>query len=122
MLKYKLKRETIKEKVAFMNSLHSEWKMINLTMKTHKQFKNYSLAQVLSILKSHEDEVMENAKSSVDACPLSLVVKGEVVKERKSKEMVVVNDSKSDATDDIFTSEEKTLMFSNPKKMSQLAS
>lgn len=86
MLKYGLKSDTIEEKVTFMNSLHSEWKMSTSTVKAHKSFKNYSLEQVVGILKSHEHEVMDNAKSSVDAFPLALVVKGEIVKENKSKE------------------------------------
>lgn len=49
--------------------------------------------------------------------PLALVAKGEISKEKKSKEKVVVDDSDSNATYDEFTSEEKALVISNLKKL-----
>lgn len=102
MLKYELRRQTIEEKVTFMNSLHSEWKMIMSAVKAHEQFKNYSLAQVIRILKIHEDEVMENAKLIFYAGLLAVVAKEESAKGNKSK--VTIDDSTLDATDDEFTS------------------
>lgn len=60
MLTYNFPRQSIEEKFNLMNSMSSEWKMITSTMKAHGQFKDYSLAQVVGLLKSHEDKVMEN--------------------------------------------------------------
>lgn len=73
-------------------------------MKAPEQFNNYSLAQIIGIIRSHGDEAMENAK---DKCILALVAKGEVEKERKFNEKVVCDYYDLDATDDEFTSEEK---------------
>lgn len=51
----------------------------------------------------------------INVGPLALVAKEEVSKVKKTKEKVVV-DSDSDATDDEWTSEDKMLIVSNPKK------
>lgn len=75
-------------------------------MKACEQLKSYKLSQVISILKSHEDKVIEGSKSIVDASLLSLVVKEEISKVKKSKEKVVV-DYEYDSTYDEWTSEKE---------------
>lgn len=57
MIKHKIKRELIEHMVTFMNGLCSEWKAIVSAVKAHVQFKNYSLAKLVGILRSHKDEV-----------------------------------------------------------------
>ena len=40
MLKFKIRREIIEQKVTFMNNLRSEWKSVVSTVKAYEQFKN----------------------------------------------------------------------------------
>ena len=53
-------------------------------MKVHEQFKNYSLARLVGILVSHETELMEDANSIPNACPLAFSAKEERGKGKKS--------------------------------------
>ena len=62
MLKNYLKNEIIEQKVTFINGLRSEWKVIVSTVKAHEQFKNYTLAKLVGILRSHKDEVTKGEK------------------------------------------------------------
>ncbi|KAL7587416.1 hypothetical protein Lser_V15G40916 [Lactuca serriola] len=57
ILKYNLERRVIEHKVTFMNGLRSEWKVVVSIVKAHEQFKTYSLAKPVIILRSHEEEV-----------------------------------------------------------------
>ncbi|KAI3700159.1 hypothetical protein L2E82_44778 [Cichorium intybus] len=57
LLKYKITRTVIEQKVTFLDGLRPEWKSIVSTIKTHEQFKTYTLAKVMGILKSHEKEI-----------------------------------------------------------------
>lgn len=59
-------------------------------------------------------EVMEDEKPIPNAVPLAFVAKEESGKGKKSK--VIADDLNSDATNDEFTSKEKVLMDSYPKK------
>jgi hypothetical protein len=106
MLKYKLERSSIEQKVTFLNGLRSEWKMIVSTIKAHEQFKNYTLAKMVGILKSHEEEIKkEDTISSLGN--LALITKGKNV----------ANDgSDSDWSDEELSREDKALMVSNPKR------
>lgn len=58
---------------------------------------------------------MEDVKVNLKAGSLALVAKSDVVKDKKSK----IVDSDFDAIDDEFTSKEKALKVSNPKKVLQ---
>lgn len=69
-------------------------------------------------MKYHEDKITVGSKLTIDASPLALVAKEEVTKVNKSKEkVVVVADSHANNTYDQFTSEDKAIMVSNPKKI-----
>ncbi|KAI3767848.1 hypothetical protein L2E82_18277 [Cichorium intybus] len=107
LLKYNLARTVIEQKVTFLDGLRSEWKAIVSTIKAHEQFKTYTLAKVVGILKSHEKEIISEAKATTSLGLLALVAAG-----TKSAEI----DSESDFSDDDLTREDKALMVSNPKK------
>lgn len=62
MLKNKLRRSHIEENVRCTNSLRLEWKSVVSTIKAHEQFKDYSLAKIVGILKSHESDVLRVKK------------------------------------------------------------
>jgi len=75
------------------------------TVKAHEQFKVYSLAKLVGILRSFEDKIMKiNTVSSLGN--LALVAKGKNV----------ADDSESDLLDEELTKEDKALMVSNAKK------
>lgn len=97
-----------------MNILRIEWKSIVSTIKTHEQFKNYSLAQTVGIQKSHEDEVMKEDKLVTNVGSLGLVTKSECSMLKKTKN--VVDDSKSDISGEELTKEDKVLMVTNLNK------
>ncbi|KAI3499728.1 hypothetical protein L1887_35537 [Cichorium endivia] len=107
LLKYKIARMVIEQKVTFLNRLRSEWKAIVSTIKAHEEFKNYTLAKVMGILKSHEKEITSEAKTTTSLGSLALVAKG-----KKAND----DDSESDVSDEELTREDKALMVSNPKK------
>ena len=56
-----------------MNILRSEYNSSISIIKAHEQFKNYSLAQTVGILKSHEDEEMKEAKLVTSVGSLALL-------------------------------------------------
>lgn len=112
MLKYGIKRESIEQKVKFMNGLKSERKSIVSTIKAYEQFRNYSLAKMVGILRSHETKVLEEVKYVPNVGPLAFVVKFDGSKGKKSE--VFKDDSELDGINDKFTSEIKALMVSNP--------
>lgn len=58
-----------------MNGLKFEWMSIVLIVKAHEQFKNYSLATMVGILRSHETEVLDDVKYVPNAGPLAFIVK-----------------------------------------------
>lgn len=111
MIKYDLERSLVEKKVTFLQVLHPDSNVIISNVKIHEQFKSYKLSQVVGILKSHEDEVIEGVKSNIGVGPLALVAR-----RKNSKEKVVVDNFDSDARDDEFTSEEKAFMVCNPNK------
>ncbi|KAI3740017.1 hypothetical protein L2E82_30433 [Cichorium intybus] len=108
LLKYKIARTVIEQKVTFLNSLRSEWKAIVSTIKAHEQFKSYTLAKVMGIHKSHEKEITSEAKTTTGLGSFALVAKG-----KKDND----DDSESDFSDEDLTREEKALMVYNPKKI-----
>ena len=73
MLKHNLRREKIEQKVTFMNGWWPEWKAVGSIVKAHEQFKNYLLAQLVEILRSHKDEVKKEGKVISDIGSLALV-------------------------------------------------
>lgn len=60
-----------------MNTLWSDWKLIVSTVKEHKQFKNYTLAYGIGILKPHEVKIMEDANLIPNARPFAFFAKEE---------------------------------------------
>ena len=107
MVKNKIKSELIEQKVTFMNRLRSEWKVVVTTIKAHKQFKNYSLAKLVGILRSHEDEVRSEGKVVSGMVSLVLVSKGK---------KVVDDGSESSLSNCELSKEDYGLMVSNPKR------
>ena len=59
-----------------MNGLQSEWKAVVSTVKAHEQFKNYTLAKLVGILKARESEVTKEANVVSGMGSLALVAKG----------------------------------------------
>ncbi|KAI3508867.1 hypothetical protein L1887_23887 [Cichorium endivia] len=107
LLKFKLEQSNIEQKVTFLNGLRSEWKAIVSTVKAHDQFKSYTLAKLVGILRSHEDEVKKEVKVVSSMGSLGLVAKGK---------KATNDDSEYDISDDDFSREDKAMMVSNPKK------
>ena len=60
IIKHGIDREVIAQKVTFINGLRPEWMSVVSNVKTHDQFKNYSLAKLVGILKSHESVVKKD--------------------------------------------------------------
>ncbi|KAL7604947.1 hypothetical protein Lser_V15G14522 [Lactuca serriola] len=79
MRKHNIGREVIKQKVTFMNGLRSEWIEVVSTVKAHEQFKNYTLAKLVGILKSHENEVTKEEKFVSGIGSLAHIAKGKKV-------------------------------------------
>ena len=79
MTKHGIGREVIEQKVTFMNGLRSQRKAVASTVKAHEQFKKYSFAKLVGILKARESEVMKEAKVVSGIGPLALVAKGKTV-------------------------------------------
>lgn len=94
--------------------MRSKWKSIVSTIKAHEQFKNYSLAESVGILKSHENEVMKDTKLVTSFSLLTLETKSESLKKKKTK--IVVEDSESDISHEELTKEDKVMMVTNPNK------
>ena len=90
-----------------MNGLNSEWKAVMSIVKAHEQFKSYTLAKLVGILRSHKDEVTKDVKLVSSMGSLALVAKGK---------KVVEENTQSDLSDCELTKEEYTLMVSNPTK------
>ena len=80
------------------------------TVKAHKQFKSYSLAKLVGILKSHESEVTKEAKVVSGMGSLALISKGKGVAEEEEE----LGMSEYD-----LTSEEYAMMVTNPKKFAR---
>ena len=108
MTKHGIGREVIEQKVTFMNGLKSEWKVVVSIVKAHEQFKNYSLAKLVSILKSHEDEVTKEAKVISGMGSLALVTKGKKAAEEDDSDFKLSNCE--------LSKEEFAMMVSNPRR------
>ena len=104
MLKHNLKYENI-EQVTFMNGLRPKWKAVVSIVKSHEQFKSNSLAKLVGILRSHEDEATKDIKLVSSMGSLALVEK-----------KVAEEDFEFDFSDSELNEEEYALMVSNPKK------
>ena len=74
-MKNKIGRELIEQKITFMDDLKPEWKVVVSTVKAHEQFKIYSLANLVGILRSNKDEVTEEEKIVSGMCSLELAAK-----------------------------------------------
>ena len=68
-----------------MNGLRPEWMAVVSTVKAHEQFKSYSLAKLVGILKSHESVLSKetNVVSSLGSLALVSKGKGSVEKEKE---------------------------------------
>ena len=106
MIKHGIGREVIEWKVTFMNGLRPEWMSVILTVKAQEQFKDYSLAKLVWILKSHEIVVTKYSEVVSNEASLALVAIGK---------FMVDEESKTDLLECDLTSEEYALMVSNPK-------
>ncbi|KAL7609655.1 hypothetical protein Lser_V15G12997 [Lactuca serriola] len=107
MIKHGIERKLIEQKVTFMNGLRPEWMVVVSTVKAHEQFKSYSLAKLVGILKSHESVVTKEAKVISGVGSLALVSKGKSTAEEEEE---------SDMSECDLTSEEYALMVTNPKQ------
>ena len=77
------------------------------TVKAHEQFKSYSLAKLVGILKSHESAVSKETNVVSSLGSLALISKGKGVVEEEEE---------LDLADYDLTGEEYALMVSNPRK------
>lgn len=93
-----------------MNGLRSEWMVVVSTMKAEEQFKNYLLAKLVGILKSHERKVTKETKVVLGMGSLALVAKGKQADE---------DDADSNLSDYELTSEEYALMVSKPRRFAK---
>ena len=66
-----------------MNDLRSEWMDAMSTVKAHEQFKDYSLAKLGGILKSHEGTVTKETNVVSRMGSLALISKGKNAVEEK---------------------------------------
>ena len=80
------------------------------TIKAHEQFKSYSLAKIMGILKSHESDVTKETKVVSGMGSLALISKVKNLLEEETEP----NCSEYDLTD-----EEYALMVSNPKRFAR---
>ncbi|XP_052621579.1 uncharacterized protein LOC128127195 [Lactuca sativa] len=110
MIKHGIERKVINKKVTFMNGLRPEWIAIVSTVKAHKQFKSYSLAKLVGILKSHESVVTKETKVVFGMGSFALISKGKSVAEEEPE---------TDLSDNDLTSEKYALMVSNPKRFAR---
>lgn len=78
-------------------------------MKAHEQFKSYSLAKLVGILKSHESVVSKETNVVSSLGSLALISKGK---------SVVEEEEELDLADYDLTVEENALMVSNPSETS----
>ncbi|XP_052621986.1 uncharacterized protein LOC128127530 [Lactuca sativa] len=101
LMRYGIERNLIEQKVTFMNGLRPEWMAVVSSVKAHEQFKSYSLAKLIGILKSHESVVSKEAKvvSSVGSLALVSISKS-----------VVDEEEESDMSDCDLTNEEYAMM------------
>ena len=100
-------------KVTFMNGLRPECMVVVSTVKAHEQFKTYSLAKLVGILKSHENVATKEMKVVSSMGSLALLSKGKnMVEEEEELDL-----SKCDLTNDKYA-----LMVSKPKKFDRKSS
>ena len=110
MIKHGISREVIEQTVTFMNGLRPEWMAVVSTVKAHEQFKAYSLAKLVGILKSHESIVTKEPNVVSSMGSLALLSKGKSMDEEEEE----LGLSECD-----LTNEEYALMVSNPKKFAR---
>lgn len=110
MMKHGIGRELIGKKVTFMNGLRSEWMEAVSTIKVHEQFKNYTLAKLVGIMKAHESEISKEANVMLGMGSLALVAKGKTIAK---------DGSESDHFESELTNEEFALMVSNPQRFAK---
>ncbi|XP_052619757.1 uncharacterized protein LOC128126070 isoform X2 [Lactuca sativa] len=106
MIKHDIERKLIEQKVTFLNGLRSEWRAVVSIVKAHEQFKSYSLAKLVGILKSQEKIVLQekNVVSSLGSLAFLSKSKG------------VMEDKDFNVEDYDLTSEDYAMMVSNPKR------
>lgn len=91
----------------FKNGLKSQWKANVSIVQAHKQFKSYSLAKLIGILRSHKEEVTKEESLVSSFGSFALSAKG-----KKSAE----DDFESKFLDNELSKEDNDLMVSNLKK------
>ena len=93
-----------------MNGLRPEWMAVMSTVKAHEQFKSYSLAKLVGILKSHESALAKQTNVVSSLGLLALVSKGK---------NVVEEEDDSDMFECDLTGEEYAMMVTNLKKFAR---
>ncbi|KAL7593349.1 hypothetical protein Lser_V15G31515 [Lactuca serriola] len=106
MIKHDIERKLIEQKVTFLNGLRSEWRAVVSTVKAHEQFKSYSLAKLVGILKSQEKIVLQEKNVVSSLGSLALL----------SKSKAVMEDEDLNLEEYDLTSEDYAMMVSNPKR------
>ena len=106
MIKHDIERKLIQQKVTFLNGLIFEWRAVVSTVKAHEQFKSYSLAKLVGILKSQEKIVLQEKNVVSSLGSLALL----------SKSKAVMEDEDLNLEDYDLTSEDYAMMVSNPKR------
>ena len=102
--KFDLGRQSIEQKVTFLQGLKVEWKNISTTVKGHEKFDEYSIYELFGLLKTHEDDVVEVMKATPGGAN-ALLTKSD----KKVKFATPEQSTESEESDD-DEAEEKALM------------
>ncbi|KAL7583919.1 hypothetical protein Lser_V15G43916 [Lactuca serriola] len=106
MIKHDIERKLIEQKVTFLNGLRYEWRAVVSTVKAHEQFKSYSLAKLVGILKSQEKIMLQEKNVVSNLGSLALLSKSKAVMEEEDLNL----------EDYDLTSEDYAMMVTNPKR------
>ncbi|KAL7609531.1 hypothetical protein Lser_V15G12916 [Lactuca serriola] len=107
MIKHDIERKLIEQKVTFLNGLRPECREVVSTVKAHEQFKSYSLAKLVEILKSQEKIVLQENSMVSNLGSLALLSKGKSAAE---------DEEDLNLGDYDLTSEDYAMMVSNPRR------
>lgn len=66
--------------VTFLHSLRKEWKFITTMTKGHEKMDDYTLFDLLGILKTHKEDIVEKIKESVHGGSYALLSKETMMK------------------------------------------
>ena len=83
MIKHDIERKLIEQKFTFLNGLRPEFRAVVSTVKAHEQFKSYSLAKLVGILKSQEKIVLQEKSVVSNLGSLAILSKGNNAEEEE---------------------------------------